>query len=109
MRLGPCAALLGLLAGPGLADAPPPRCALLGQMAASSWLEMLGALSQKDAAAIDPAVTRLDALSGTYASLGCDVVALAAAMDCVLTQSGAAAPQDLARTCMQGAGLTAAE
>ena len=78
-------------------------------MAVSSWLDMVGALAQKNTAAVDPAVTRLDSLTGTYATIGCNMGALEEAMDCLLTQSGATGPQDLARTCMQTSGLTAAE
>jgi hypothetical protein len=96
-------------AGAALAQsqrAPPaPRCALLGQMAVSSWLDMLGAIGTNSGPAIDEAATRLDRLSGSYATLQCDMSRLAQALDCLLDQSGTAAPQDLARRCMAQSGL----
>jgi hypothetical protein len=106
--LAPCAILLGLIASPGFADTPP-RCALLGQMAVSSWLEMLGTLSRPDSAAADPIIARLDGLTGIYGALACDPAQLQEAMDCLLTQSGGIPANELARQCMQRSGLTAQE
>jgi len=114
MRQGFAAIALGLLVSPGLtppvlADTAPPRCALLGQMAVSTWLEMMSALSRQEAAAIDPALTRLQSLSTTYATLGCDLQALGTAMDCLLTDAGVSPPRDLAQACMRTSGLTDAD
>ncbi|SFA91826.1 hypothetical protein SAMN05421688_1748 [Poseidonocella pacifica] len=104
-RLASCAILLGLMAGPGVADTPP-RCALLGQMAVSSWLEMLGALSGTDSTTADPIIARLDGLTGIYGALSCDAAQLQEAMDCLLTQSGNIRADALARQCMQQSGMT---
>lgn len=106
MRTVFIAILSGLLAGPGIAQEPtPPRCALLGQMAVSSWLDLVATLPRQDAATIDPALARLADLTGSYSNLGCDPARLGAAMDCLLDRSGSAAPHDLARACMGEAGL----
>lgn len=88
------------------AEAVPPRCALLGQMAVSSWLEMMGALSRQDDAAVDPVAVRLHSLSASYAALGCDMPVLGAAMDCLLTETREAGARKLAQLCMDRSGLT---
>lgn len=114
MRRFLIATVLGLLASPNLirpalAETPPPRCTLLGQMAVSSWLEMMGSLSQKQDDAVDPVVARLDNLSATYVTLDCDVQMLGSAMDCLLSDAGGRAPRELAQRCMGLSGLTAPE
>lgn len=115
MRQALAAIGLALLVSPALTapalaqQGTPPRCALLGQMAVSSWLEMMGALSRQEVAAIDPALTRLQSLSATYTTLGCDLQVLGAAMDCLLTDAGDSPPRDLAQACMGSSGLTEGE
>lgn len=83
-----------------------PRCMLLGQMAVSSWLNLLDSLGSDDTAQSDTDLMRLDRLSASYQRVGCDMPALGAAMDCVLQKAGEARSRDVARTCMIEAGLT---
>lgn len=104
------AAGLALAAGLGAtlasaSAAAEPRCAVLGQMAVSSWLEMLGTLSRPEVAQADPVIARLDHLTATYARLGCEPAPLQAAFDCLLAAPGDIPPQDLARRCIAESGL----
>lgn len=103
-------AVVGVLlaASPAFSEAPP-RCAILGQMAVSTWVEMMGALSKPDDATLDPVLSRLADLTSTFDNLGCDTPALGAAMDCLLDRSGSAPPRELARACMSETGLIAGE
>ncbi len=84
----------------------PPRCLVTGQMAVSTWLDLLGGLATAKAEDVDPAIHRLDALTRSYAVLGCDIDQLGKAMDCLVTGSGSATSRDLARRCMAEAGIT---
>ena len=105
MRPGALAVMLGVLAGPALAADPPmPRCSLLGQIAMSSWLEMMGTLSGS-AGDLDPVAARLNDIVGLYDSVGCDTARLGAAMDCLLEETGGATARDTARTCLVRSGL----
>lgn len=109
VRIAALSLVATLLAGaPALAqESAPPRCALLGQMAVSTWLEMLQALPGGRSEAIDPAVARLDQITGTYAALGCAVEPLGQAMDCLLGSAGDQTdPRALAQSCMADAGLS---
>jgi hypothetical protein len=92
------------LAGGGAVAESAPRCGLLGQMAVSTWLETLGALSGPTADA-DPFIARLDRLTALHARLGCDGAALEGAMDCVLEAAGDEPPRALARRCMAESGV----
>lgn len=78
----------------------PERCALIGQMTSSVWLEMIQALGDEKPEAVASTITRLDDLTATYARLGCDQDALNATMDCVLTDQAADSPRALLRQCM---------
>lgn len=112
MRAFPRILIAGLisaiLAGPALAEAAP-SCAILGQMAVSSWLEMLRLLGSQEPATLESVIARLADLTDTYTAIGCDVDALSATMDCLITRSGERNPASLARTCMAENGLTIAE
>ena len=99
------AACLTCAALPAAAQDIPPRCAILGQMAVSSWLEMLGELAAPEDSVIDPILSRLDHQTGIYAASGCDVAPLAAAMDCILSDATAETSRALALNCMDQVGL----
>ena len=97
----------GLICAPLAASAQStePRCTILGQMAVSSWLDMLGALAAPDDIVIDPILARLDHLTGIYAASGCEAARLGAAMDCIIAGAGNDDPRRLAQACMRDAGL----
>lgn len=103
------AAALLLIAGlavPGAAISDTPtRCATLGQMAVSSWLQMARLLAQPDAKTLDPVVARLADLTNIYATLDCDIEMLGASMDCLLERSGSVGAEALALACMVDTGL----
>ena len=96
-----------VLAAPALAqEGPAPRCAVLGQMAVSAWLDLLGELPGRDPERIEPAADRLARDAGTYDRLGCPPAPLEAAFDCLLEGAeGATGPRDRARLCLREAGL----
>ena len=96
---------LTLTAGATLAETPS-RCSLTGQMAGSVWLEMIQALGDNDTEQVNSAITRLDALTATYARMDCDVPALNAALECVLTDESSAGPRVQLRQCMAKAGIS---
>ena len=104
------AALAAILAVSAAHAEAPPRCAVLGQVAMSVWLDMVGALGAGETFEVTADLQRLDRATAVYARTGCDAVPLAAAMDCLLTgaESAAAAPRAAARNCLAEAGLIAA-
>ncbi|WP_092066617.1 hypothetical protein [Poseidonocella pacifica] len=59
---------MGLIASAASAETAR-RCAILGQMAVSSWLEMVGALGNPKTETLDPILARLSDLSSAYAGL----------------------------------------
>ncbi|EAQ03219.1 hypothetical protein OB2597_13783 [Pseudooceanicola batsensis HTCC2597] len=81
------------------------RCALVGQMAGSVWLEMIQALGDAQADAVESAIGRLDHLTATYARIGCDQRALNATFDCVLDGGAPAGPRAVLRQCMARHGI----
>jgi hypothetical protein len=97
----------GLICAPLAATAQDtePRCTILGQMAVSSWLDMLGALTAPDDTVIDPILARLDNLTGIYTASGCEAARLGAAMDCIISGAGNDDPRRLAQACVRDAGL----
>ena len=99
------AACLTCAALPAAAQEIPTRCAILGQMAVSSWLEMLRELAAPEDSVVDPILSRLDHLTGIYAASGCDIALLAAAMDCILSDATAETSCALALSCMNQVGL----
>ena len=99
------AACLTCAALPAAAQDVPPRCAILGQMAVSSWLDMLDELAAPEDNVIDPILSRLDDQTGIYAASGCDVTPLAAAMDCILSDATTETSRALALSCMDKVGL----
>lgn len=107
MRSSRLVLAVGLFCAPlaAVAQDAEPRCTILGQMAVSSWLDMLGALAAPDDTVIDPILTRLDHLTGIYAASGCDEATLGTAMDCILSGAGNDDPRRLAQACMRDAGL----
>lgn len=102
-RLLPAVIALGLPAA-ALAETPE-RCALVGQMSGSVWLEMIQALGDEKPEAVASAISRLEDLTATYARIGCDQDALNGTMDCVLTDASADSPRGLLRQCMVRNGI----
>lgn len=86
-------------ASQAVADATP-RCALLGQMAGSVWLEMIQALGDQKNDRVDGSILRLDALTNSYVRMGCDSEALNTAFDCVLDDTSDLAPKEVLRACL---------
>ena len=96
--------------GAGGAEAPPASasasCRVLGQMAVSSWLDLLGRLAGGSSQEIDPVLLRLDATTSLYDGLGCDGAVLRGAFDCLLSANAASdSPQQSARACLAEADL----
>ena len=98
--------------GAGGAEAPPApvpgsaSCRVLGQMAVSSWLDLLGRLAGGSSQEIDPVLLRLDATTSLYDGLGCDGAVLRGAFDCLLSANAASdSPQQNARACLAEADL----
>jgi len=87
----------------------PERCYLLGQIAASHWLDLLATLGSNDPARIDPALDRFRGSSTLYQTLACDMGALTEVMDCVLASDAGASPQARAVQCLADAGLSRSE
>lgn len=96
---------LALCAGPAFASEMPPRCALLGQVGTSTFMSLATALWERDEPGIDRNLNRFSDLSGSYQTLGCDMGALGATLDCVLETAGAAEPTVVAYNCLADAGL----
>lgn len=84
----------------------PERCYLLGQIAASHWLDLLASLSSNDPALIDPGLDRVQSSATLYQTLACDMPALTDTMECVLASDSGASPQARARQCLTDAGLS---
>jgi hypothetical protein len=82
------------------------RCFLLGQITAAHWLNLLGKLGSLTASDIDPAMVQVQGSAALYQTLACDMPALSAAMDCILTSDAARPAQDRARECLYDAGLS---
>ena len=99
------AAVLTCASFPVWAQETPSRCSILGQMAISSWLDMLGELAEPKDSAIDPILSRLDHQTSIYAQTGCEIEPLATAMDCILSDAGEGTSRALALNCMDQAGL----
>ena len=96
----------GLTAGTASAEAAP-TCSILAQMSVSSWLQMLGTLTDGTTQTND--LSKFYYLSGSFANLGCDVPALQQSLDCMLERAGSGPSRDLALSCLTEAGLTAGE
>jgi|TARA_R110002126_G_scaffold246472_1_gene389480 hypothetical protein len=99
---------VAFLAVPVAAEPSEPRCAILGQMGVSSWLSMVANLSTQNEAVIDASLSRLSDISTSYRNLGCDVVPLGAALDCLMGKPAGSDPRMLAQACMAEAGLSQA-
>ena len=84
----------------------PPRCAVLGQVAMSVWLDTVASLGAGETFEVTADLQRLDRATAVYARTGCDAGQLAAAMDCLLTEGdGSTSPRVTARDCLAQAGL----
>jgi hypothetical protein len=84
----------------------PERCYLLGQIAASHWLDLLATLGSNDPSKIDPALAQAESSAALYQTLTCDMTALTGAMDCVLASDAGTSPKGRARQCLIDAGLS---
>lgn len=84
------------------------RCNLLGQIAISNWLGMLGTLNSNDPARIDPAMDRVQRAVALFETADCDMGALTGAMECVLTADAGDTAKARALRCLQTAGLSRA-
>ena len=103
--LFPIAAAVTLAASAAQAEAPP-RCAVLGQVAMSVWLDTVASLGAGETFEVTADLQRLDRATAVYARTGCDAGQLAAAMDCLLTEGdGSTSPRVTARDCLAQAGL----
>jgi hypothetical protein len=87
----------------------PSRCALLGQVATSSFLQFARALSTGVQTRVDASIDRLAQLTVAYNNLGCDRWVLGRAMDCVLDAPAEENTRDVALACLAAEGLATAQ
>lgn len=83
----------------------PPRCALLGQVATSAFLDFVTALSTGEADRISQQADLLDNITQSYATLSCDIQALSNSMDCLLESQDDQPARLTAQRCLQAEGL----
>ena len=95
----------GAMAQTSSSDQTAGRCSLVGQMAGSVWLEMIQSLGDGRSDQVDSAIARLNDLTAVYGQIGCDLNALNATYDCVLTDREDSSPRALLRQCMADAGI----
>ncbi len=104
-----CGAVFGLASvfgTPALAESPA-HCRVLGQMALSTWLELLNGLTAAQSSTQSPVIARMSDLTDSYDNLDCDTEALGVAMSCLMERAGEGyAMRDLAQKCMTQAGIS---